>query len=293
MANNLRSIKLKIKSAKNIGKITKAMQLVAAAKMKKAQKKAFEAKPFSEIIAKITTSLMTKTNYHKHPLLKSFSNDNRPLLILISTNKGLCGSLNINLQRNLSKFISQKTKTEKAIFDFAILGKKGNSFVLKLGGGFLADFSDIIPFSQAVGSITKQTAQRFIEGKNTSIWIAYNSFVNALKQKPTIKKILPLNIPAVSNSLIQDKKVEYLIEPSPKKIVDFLLPLYLEIQVREAVLSAGASEYSARMIAMKNATDNALELVTNFTLSYNKIRQQAITTEIADIVTAKIGVEGK
>ena len=292
MANNLRSIKQKIKSAKNIGKITKAMQLVAAAKMKKAKKNAFKAKPFAQIIVNLTTSLITKTNYRKNPLLKKVKKDNRPLLILISTNRGLCGSLNLNLERELANFIREKIIKDKSLFDYMLLGQKGSSFVLKMGGGFLADFSDIIPFSKTVGSITREASNRFIKGENSSIWLAYNSFVNALKQHPKIEKVLPLIIKK-GEQPIKKSLNKPLLEPSAKKIIDFLLPLYLEVQIRNAVLNAEASEHSARMIAMKNATDNALDLVSNFTLSYNKIRQQAITTEISDIVTARIGVENK
>lgn len=292
MPSGLKLIKRRVKSAKNIGQITKAMEMVAASKMKKAQKRAVEGRSYAEKIFEVTASLMEKTDPKLHPLLKSPKKDNRPLLVLISTNRGLCGSLNLNLFRKLVDFIARQQAKKEATFDFAVLGAKGLTFIARLGRGFLADFSDIVPFTDAVGPITNSVGYRFIKNKNTSVWLAYNDFVNALKQEPKIKRVLPLTgLKIEPKEGVAKREVKYLIEPSVKKVIDSLLPFYLETQIREAILEAEASEYSARMIAMKNATENALELVGGLTLEYNKARQQAVTTEIADIVTSKISME--
>jgi len=294
MSGNLKQIKRRIKSAKNIGQITKAMEMVAASKMRKAQKKAVQSKPYSDKIFEATLSLMEKVDPKLHPLLKTPKKDNRPLVVFISTNRGLCGSLNLNLFRRLSKFIAKRKQKKTVTFDYAILGKKGLKFITNLGGGFYADFSDLVPFTQAVGPIISAVSRRFLKNRNTSVWLVYNTFINALKQKPTIKRILPLTglkVKPKKEDQAVDKVREYLIEPSPNRVIKMLLPFYLESQVREAVFQAEASEFSARMIAMKNATDNAHELVDGLTLEYNKARQRAITLEIADMVTSKISME--
>ncbi len=269
--------------------------MVAASKMKRAQKRAVEGKPYSEKIFEITTSLIEKADPKLHRLLRVPKKDSRPLMILVSTNRGLCGSLNLNLFRKLADFIAGKQKKRMRTYDYVVLGKKGLSFVVELGGGFLADFSDILPLSEAIGPLTETVSQRFTRNKNTSVWLAYNNFLNALKQEPTIRRILPLTglriRPQEEKAL--KIKVEYLIEPSPNEVLEVLLPFYLESQLREAIFQAEASEYSARMVAMKNATNNAVELMADLTLGYNKARQQAITLEIADIVTSKISMEKK
>jgi F-type H+-transporting ATPase subunit gamma len=299
MANNLKAIKKRTKSAQNIGQITKAMEMVAASKMRKAQKKALESKLYSQKIYELTASLMKDIDSKFHPLLRQPKNDDKPLLVLISTNRGLCGSLNLNLFRFVQRFLMTKMQNKEKI-DFLTVGKKGFTQIIKMEKDLIADFSDAPRFSQTVAPIIQITASRFLQNQNTSVWLVYNDFVNALRQEPRLKKILPLKDIKLKikkqeegKKTLKEKKTEFLIEPSPKKIIDTLLPFYLESQVREAIFEAEASEHSARMLAMKNASDNALELVEGLTLEYNKARQQAVTTEISDIVTAKISMEVK
>jgi len=299
MANNLKAIKKRTKSAQNIGQITKAMEMVAASKMRKAQKKALESKLYSQKIYELTASLMKDIDSKFHPLLRQPKNDDKPLLVLISTNRGLCGSLNLNLFRFVQRFLMTKMQNKEKI-DFLTVGKKGFTQIIRMEKDLIADFSDAPRFSQTVAPIIQITASRFLQNQNTSVWLVYNDFVNALRQEPRLKKILPLKDIKLKikkqeegKKTLKEKKTEFLIEPSPKKIIDTLLPFYLESQVREAIFEAEASEHSARMLAMKNASDNALELVEGLTLEYNKARQQAVTTEISDIVTAKISMEVK
>ena len=284
----------RIKSAKNISQITRAMQMVAASKMRQAQEKAISGKPYSEKIYEVTRSLALKVDPKTHPLLKRPEGKLYPLIVLITTNKGLCGGLNTNLLRSLNKFLNERF-AENIQIDFVTLGKKGQSFVLRFGGGYLADFSKMTPFTDAVGPIVKLITDQFLRGKYNQVWLVYNNFINALKQNPKIKQILPIaSKELIKEELEKEEKIEvkeYLFEPSADEILNTLIPFYLEIQVREAILEAEASEHSARMIAMKNATDNALDLMDGLTLEYNKLRQQLITAEISDITTAKISME--
>jgi F-type H+-transporting ATPase subunit gamma len=289
MPQSIRLIKNRIKSAKNISQVTKAMQMVASSKMRQAKNRVEQSQPYHRKIFEATAALMAKTDYHLHPLLSKPARDLRPLLVLITTNRGLCGNLNVNLFKKVTEFFQTKIENQKVVGDYLTLGTKGADFVLTLGGGYLADFSDLTPFHTSVNPISQTVTTQFVEGKNTSVWLLYNHFVNVLQQEPVVKEILPLK--ATANVSIQDEETEYLIEPSPKKILDFLLPFYLEAQLREAILEAEACEYAARMLAMKNATDNALDLKEGLTLKYNKARQQMITSEISDMVTAKISME--
>ncbi|PIS09100.1 ATP synthase F1 subunit gamma [Candidatus Beckwithbacteria bacterium CG10_big_fil_rev_8_21_14_0_10_34_10] len=287
---SIRLIKRRIKSTKNIGQITKAMQMVAASKMKKAQDQAIATKPYSEKILEIVKSLSLKTDPKLHPLLKQQEEIKTYLCILITTNKGLCGSLNTNLVRSLNNFI-QKNINKGINFDFLTLGQKGQSFVLKTGGHYLADFSDLIPFTKAVIPIVKTISDGYLKEKYSRVYLFYNNFINALKQEPVNKRILPLILPNAEEEIQLGKRKDVLYEPTAKEILDFLLPFYIETQVRGAILEGNASEHSARMMAMKNATENAQALMDGLTLEYNKARQQSITLEIADITTAKISLE--
>jgi len=289
-----RLIKRRIKSTKNISQITKAMQMVAASKMKKAQNLALAGKPYAAKILEVVQSLAKKTDSGAHPLLQRQENIKNYLLVLITTNKGLCGSLNTNLLRFINHFLSRQS--EKGIsFDFITLGQKGQNFILKTKGEYLADFSELSSFTQAVGPIAKIVTEAYLAKKYGRVYLVYNDFVNALKQETKLKRILPLDLPekeelpVAIREKVREKYVIY--EPSPKEILNSLLPFYIEVQIREAILEGSASEHSARMMAMKNATENAEALMDGLTLEYNKIRQQGITFEIADITTAKISME--
>lgn len=299
MQAGLKVIKRRIKSAKNIGQITKAMEMVAASKMRRAQKLALEGKPYADIIYQVTNNLMKNVDRDLHPLLVTWPQDTHPLIILISTNRGLCGSLNLNLFRKTSDYMTEKQKMDNSTFSFITLGKKGLNFVLKFNCDLKADFSDILPFTESVAPIMIEAARLFITEEVTSVYLVYNDFINALRQDVVIKLLLPLKLTppfpyTKKGNVVSDNEntnIKHLIEPSVSEVIEELIPFYLEAEVRAAILQAEASEYSARMVAMKNATDNAQELTAGLTLEYNKARQQAITTEISDIVTSKISME--
>lgn len=283
---NIRLIKGRIKSAKNIAQITKAMELVAAAKMKKAQMQATAGKLYAEKIYQMVMELGSRVQAQEHPLLKKPPlTARRQLVILISTNKGLCGGLNSGLFRFFNKSFMDNTRV-----DLVSVGKKGASFMSTVGVAVKADFSHLLPGVKVVPPLTELVIEEYLSGKYTEVNIVFNKFASAMKQIPSQKRLLPLTIeslPVAEKSL----PVEFLLEPSAGEIFEQLLPHYVENQIRDAVLQAEASEHSARMVAMRSATDNAKGLMADLTLLYNKARQEKITYEITDMVTARLAVE--
>jgi F-type H+-transporting ATPase subunit gamma len=283
---NLRVIKSRIKSAKNIAQITKAMELVAASKMKKAQAAAESGKLYAEMIREMVMKLGTKVDMSSHPLLvKPKVVNGRRAIILISTNKGLCGSLNTNLFRHMMHEY-QELKPHTVI----ALGNKGALFASMMGAEVKADFSSQGSFVNIVEAVTTLVSQQFLTGQIDGVDIVYNQFLSVLKQQPRVKPILPLTVDSLTLETKESAGYEFLIEPNPKEIFDRLLPEYVENQIRDAILQAEASEHAARMVAMRNATDNAKSFISDLTLIYNKIRQEKITNEIADLVTARAAI---
>lgn len=279
---NIRLIKRRIRSARNISQITRAMEMVAASRMKKAQEKAVNGKPYAQKIYEITDKLAKRTKADKEisPLLKQERKEGKNLVIVISTNKGLCGGLNTNLFRSLKNWFPETENT-----DYLTLGKKGEAFIVRSGRNLVADFSETV-FLESVGAVADLAISGFVEGKYRQVYLTFNNFFSILKQIPTKQVILPIGSLETEGSPTNDE-ADSIIEPNIRSFFDSLLPYYLEVQIRAAIMEAEASEYSARMMAMKAATDNAKELMSFLSLEYNKIRQQLITYEIADIVTAR------
>ena len=284
--NSEKIIKRRIKSAKNISQITRAMQMVAASKMKKAQDKAVSGRPYAQKITDMLKRFSQNIDTEKHPLLK-INQDGKIAVILVSTNKGLCSGLNTNLFRSLSNWFNRQI--DQIIW--ITLGKKGEQFVVRSGGSLMADFSSEQPFTRNIGAIAKLITQGYIKGNFREVYLIYNDFISALKYEPLKKQLLPLQQPGIISTIHnQTEKIDFLVEPSVESILEELLLNYIENQVRDALLQAEASEQSARMMAMKNATDNAMELIDILTLEYNKARQAKITFEIADMVTARLAL---
>lgn len=282
---NIRLIKGRIKSAKNIAQITRAMELVAASKMKRAQLVALASKLYANKIHEMVMRLAIRTDAASHPLLvRPKTLAGKRLVVVIATNKGLCGGLNTNLFRWLLRegFVNKSVDT-------IVLGKKGLNFVLTSGAAVKADFSDTVPFVESVPALTQLVTDEYLAGHYDGVDLVYNEFVSAIKQIPRKKTILPLTIEATETG--SGTNGEFLIEPAVGEVFEALIPHYLENQVRDAILQAEASEHSARMVAMRSATDNALSLMGDLTLLYNKARQEKITYEITDMVTARLAVE--
>ncbi|MBI4067458.1 ATP synthase F1 subunit gamma [Candidatus Gottesmanbacteria bacterium] len=289
---SIKIIRRRIKSAQNIAQITKAMEMVAASKMKKAQEAAEKNRAYAQKIYEATVELAKKTDRKSNPLLSLGNPSGKTLIILISTNKGLAGGLNTNLFREVDRWFTKDKNVE-----FVSIGKKGQNFIVKSGRVLVADFSDKIPFLENVPPVTQLLVGGFLQGTYKEVYVIYNAFMNALKQIPDKKQILPLETFGGNKTEGADEKIEeekfanFTIEPSVEEVLSALLPHYLENQIRAAIYESEASEHSARMIAMKNATDAAFDLSHQLTLVYNKIRQEKITYEIADTVTARMALE--
>jgi F-type H+-transporting ATPase subunit gamma len=283
---SIRLIKSRIKSSKNIAQITKAMELVAAAKMKKAQIAALSGKLYAEKIYEMVMRVARRTDFRSHPLMTIPKPTGKRLIVLISTNKGLCGGLNTTLFRYVLREYPHLAK-----HDVVTLGKKGADMMTRLGHAVKADFSDSTNWEGAVPAIVEFITQQFVSGVYDGVDLVSNEFVSVVRQEPRKKTILPLSLEAAAAKEDTEDSYDFLIEPSVPEVFNALLPHYIENQIRDAVLQGAASEHSARMIAMHNATDNAKSLQHELTLQYNKIRQEKITYEITDMVTARLAVD--
>ncbi|PIP63104.1 ATP synthase F1 subunit gamma [Candidatus Roizmanbacteria bacterium CG22_combo_CG10-13_8_21_14_all_35_9] len=283
---NIRTVRKKIKSVSNVKKITKAMELVSAIKMKKAQQKALESAPYRKSLERIIYKATAGLEKGFSPLIETTSQSNKNLYLVISSSKGLCGSFNFNLLRYLGKEISFKDN------DFIIIGKKASSFINKMGGAIIADFSHVEP-ENAISAIFTEALEKYLSGQYRQVVLLYNRFINTLKFETTATCLLPAKL---SEKLVNQEtdtvvESEYLIEPSAKEIIDAVLKNLIEEKIRGAIIDSEAAEHSSRMVAMKNATDNAENVIYNLTLLRNKIRQEKITYELLDMLTAKESVE--
>jgi F-type H+-transporting ATPase subunit gamma len=294
MAANTRDIRRRIKSVKNTSQITKAMQMVAAAKMRKAQLRALHGRPYAEAIAKMLAALaQAGGSAELHPLLQERKEVKRELVLVIATDKGLCGALNTNLFRELSKF-------DPATTTFVVIGRKAAQFLGRMKRDLAAEFELKEAFSFLESKqASKFCIEKFVSGEVDKVSVAFSDFVSTLRQVPTIRTILPLTSFELSDLEGEQgsKKVEaaentteYLFEPSASGVLEGLVPHYVHFAVYQMVLESRASEHSARMVAMKNATDNAKQLIKDLTLEYNKVRQAGITTELLEITTAQMAL---
>ena len=293
MAANTRDIRRRIKSVKNTSQITKAMQMVAAAKMRKAQNAALAGRSYAELLRKVLASLADKQDEDSPHALLEKREVKKEIVLVISTDKGLCGALNTNLFRELTKFDPAKTV-------FVCVGRKGLQYLSRAQREILADFNlkESFHFLESK-QVSKFIMDKFTSGEVDRVSVAFTDFVNTLTQVPRVTSILPITNFEVADVLSSaEAKVaaptaestEYLFEPSADAVLDAVLPHYVHFQVYQMVLDSRASEHSARMVAMKNATDNAKQLIKDLTLEYNKVRQAAITTEILEIATAQIAL---
>ncbi len=290
---NTQDIRRRIKSIRNTAQITKAMQMVAASKMRKAQQHALAGRPYSELMNRVLVSLQSRTDPLLHPLLQ-IRPTARELVLIISTDKGLAGALNTNVMREAAAFDTAKTV-------YVTAGRKARQFVARTRRELLADFElKDAPTILETKAISKFCLEKFLSGEVDKVTVLYTHFVNTINQKPVAQTLLPISefafraAPAGSapNDAPADPMLEYIFEPSPQDVLDFMLPYYVQYQVFQMILDARASEHSARMVAMKNATDNANQFIKDLTLEYNKMRQASITTELLEIATAQMAVGG-
>lgn len=290
---NTRELRRRIKSVKNTSQITKAMQMVAAAKMRRSQDQATAGRPYSQNLALSLARLLPKVNLEAHPLLKQNESKTEGV-VLLSTDRGLVGALNTNLFRMVS------TANYPKETNFYTVGKKGRVFIVKMEKALKADFdnADLVTFRQAK-QLAKLLMDSFKLGEVGGVSLIYPHFVSTLKQEPRKVKLLPIDVASLLESLPEEEvkssseenDSEFLFEPNADSLLDYLLIHHLEEQIYQAMLETKASQYSAQMIAMKNATDNAKELVEDLKLTYNQTRQAAITTELLEITTAQVAME--
>ncbi|NCO12547.1 MAG: ATP synthase F1 subunit gamma [Candidatus Pacebacteria bacterium CG_4_10_14_3_um_filter_34_15] len=285
--SSARQIKQKIKTAKNISKITKAMEMVSASKMRRAQIQALATRPYTRALQESLSTLASTIKTNIHPFLVSHPSG-VDVAIIISTDKGLCGGLNLNLFKSTIEW-QKKHRSGKLI----LVGKKAVVFAKMYGLNTYAqftDFPDIIRTSEIL-PIATIISKEYLNESFKSVSIIYMDFISTLVQRVKTINLLPLPKNDETNYselvLVNTKsKIEYIFEPSPEAILDDLLNYYLENTLYQSFLEAKASEHSARMVAMKNASDNAGELMSELQLQFNKSRQAGITSELLDITTA-------
>lgn len=301
---NTRELRRRIKSIKNTSQITKAMQMVAATKMRRAQNQAISGRPYSETLNYALSRLAPGADPEAHVLLRPGNGVNTGVLLL-TTDKALCGALNTNIFRAI-----QASDLKAGNANFYTVGRKGRDFVVRTGKKLEADFEnpEVVIFRQAK-QIAKLLISSFIGGEFKEVSLVYPNFVSTLRQEPRVVKLLPIDSIVISNtsersqdskkqesrdfsaSPRNDKGNEFLFEPSSDTLLDFALTHYIETKIYQALMETKASEHSSRMMAMQNATDNAKELVEDLTLTYNQTRQSAITNELLEITTAQAALE--
>ena len=275
-------LRRRIKSVKNTAQITKAMQMVAAAKMRKAQAAALAGRPYQEVLMRVLAAVKGHVEPSSHALL-AVRPVKQELILIFSTDKGLCGPLNTNLFRELTEIDREKT-------EYAVMGRKAVQFIARTRRNLTADFAlkDTVRFAD-IRPIAKFASDKFISGEVDQVRVLYPKFVNTLTQQSVMQDLLPVPTEKLD---VQGEAAhgEYLFEPDAHGVLEAILPHYIAFQLFQMALNARASEHSARMVAMKNATDNAKDLIKDLTLEYNKVRQENITTELLEITTAQLAV---
>lgn len=285
-----KEIRLTIQSTQKTRKITHAMEMVAASKMRKTQDRMLASKPYATKIYDVVKHISRATSEYRHPFMVS-----RPIrrvgLIVVTSDRGLCGGLNTNLLRE-SLRVARVWHEQKQEVDFCVIGRKGQAFFNRIGGRVIASVDQLgdTPGIADLLGVVKVMLDAFYSGKIDALHIVYNEFINTMTQNPVVKQLLPL--PKASED---EKKLghhwDYIYEPDAKELLDGLLERYIELEVYQGVIENIACEQAAKMIAMKNATDNAGDLIKQFQLAYNKARQAAITQELAEIVSGAAALE--
>lgn len=281
----IREIKRRIKSITSTSKVTHAMELISAAKMKRAQESALSSRPYTVNLNEILGELRQKTQNVTHKLLQENKSE-KQMLIMLTTDRGFVGGLNINLFREVARDQSKNIK-------FVVVGKKGTHFASKTGSEMLATFiADEVTNIELARTLTKLAVDAFAAGEVRNVRIIYPDFQSTVKQVPTIKQVLPIQFETTINNepLTKNQSDDMLFEPSADSVMEQILPHYVLTQIYQTILEFRASEHSARMVSMKNATDAADDLVSDLTLTYNQARQEAITKELLDIITAQSGL---
>jgi F-type H+-transporting ATPase subunit gamma len=288
-----KEIRGKIKSVENTKKITKAMEMVAASKMRKAQERMRQARPYSDKVRNIAANLSQANPEYRSPYMRTDGASKVDGFVVVTTDKGLCGGLNTNILRALTNRMREGQdagRSEQAV----AIGNKGFSFLNRIGAkvtSHAVQLGDAPQLEKLIGPV-KVMLDAFVDGKVDSVHLCYTKFINTMKQEPVIEQLLPLSAERLAQSDAEKAQYgwDYIYEPDAPSVIDDLLTRYVEALVYQAVAENMASEQSARMVAMKAATDNAGSLIGELKLIYNKTRQAAITKELSEIVSGAAAV---
>jgi len=285
-----RELRRRIKSVKNIAQITRAMEMMAASRMRRAQQAVLAGRPYAqkidEVIANLAARLGTLDSEEIHPLLLQ-----RPVkkagIVLITSDKGLCGSLNSNVIRRSTRFMLDENVAPG--FEIVTVGRKGRDFMTRYGRPVIAEFINYgdRPRPDFILPIARVVSEEYAAGRIDAVYVIYSQFVNTLIQKPVIMPLLPLHPAEVTGPIL-----DYIYEPNPAAVLTHLVPRYIEARIYQALLESIASEQSARLVAMRNATQSAKDMVSDLTLSYNKLRQANITKELTEIASGAAALTG-
>jgi len=288
----IRQLKRRIQSVKNTAKITNALQLVAASKMRRAQDRAGQAQPYAEKLRVVLAGLAAQSSGEGdqvlHPLLES-----RPVrniaVLHITPDRGLCGGLNSNINRSGGTFVAMQHEPVQVV----AVGKKGREFFVRAHVHLAAEFVDLgdYPSQADTLGIARLIMDDYLNETVDRVYISFSEFVSTATQRPVVRQLLPIEPPAMGEGESEAFLSDYIFEPSPEVVLARLLPRYIEMQIYEAILQNAASFQSAQMVAMKNATDNAQDITKELTLTYNKARQEQITKELLDIVGGAAALE--
>jgi F-type H+-transporting ATPase subunit gamma len=286
-----KEIRGKIKSVENTKKITKAMEMVAASKMRKAQERMRAARPYADKVRSLAANLSQATPEYKHPFMVSHDESKVAGFIVVTTDKGLCGGLNTNVLRmvtiKLKELEAQGIKSEAVA-----IGNKGFGFLNRIGAKIVShavQLGDKPHLDKLVGPV-KVLLDAYAAGRLNAVYLCYTRFINTMKQEPVVEQLLPLSAERLESGAAPSRSWDYIYEPSAQAVIDELLLRYIEALVYQATAENLASEQSARMVAMKSATDNAGSVIAELKLIYNKTRQAAITKELSEIVAGAAAV---
>ena len=288
-----KEIRSKIKSVENTRKITKAMEMVAASKMRKAQDRMRAARPYAEKIRNIAAHLASANSEYKHPFLVPHGELKNVGFIVVTSDKGLCGGLNTNLLRQVLGRM-RDNETRKVGIEATAIGNKGFSFMNRIGATVVAhvtQLGDTPHLDKLIGPV-KVLLDKYAAGELSAVYLCFTRFINTMKQEPVMQQLLPLSAEGFKEKAKATHAWDYLYEPDAQTVIDDLLLRYTESLVYQAVAENMASEQSARMVAMKAATDNAGSLIKELKLVYNKTRQAAITKELSEIVSGAAAIGG-
>ncbi|MEK9151230.1 MAG: ATP synthase F1 subunit gamma [Patescibacteria group bacterium] len=286
-----RDIRRRIKGVKSTGKITRAMEMISAVKMRKAVQSVVAIRPYAKSAIELLHQLNVATKGDSHPLLTERP-VKRALYVVIASNRGLCGAFNTQIAKRLRATLKEDTGREQS---FITIGKKGDMAVRRIGGNIIASFPDVLaaPTAESMRPIAKIIIDEFESRRVDRVVMVYTDYISVLVQAVKVRGLLPVTLKDTKKALNEMKKgvaqedrylqAEYVIEPSPKKVLWKMIPRLIEMELYHAVLESNASQEAARMVAMQNATDAAKDMVSDLTLAYNQLRQAKITQEIAEL----------